>query len=92
MKIVFEEMENLIIAQAIAEQSHNFGKIYVDIDGIEFEVDFEKSWDGYQEEDTGAYITTDSWVRVCNIQCGDIKLDFDSKKIESAAQSFMYYV
>lgn len=89
MKIVFEDKENLVIAQAIAEANEYSGKLFVDIDGIEFEVDYEKSWYGYQEDNTGAWVATDVWARLCNLQCGDIKLSYDERKIQSEAMSFM---
>lgn len=89
MRISFEKEDAYVIAQAIAEENELFGKIFVDIDGIEFEVDYEKSWEGYQEENTGAWVTTDACVRLCNLQCGDIKLSYDEREIERAALSFM---
>lgn len=93
MYIVFEEKDYMAIAKMIRDSDIDNGTDSIEIQGLEFEVNFTKEVDGYYEDDytngTGTWVTTSAYIRVMNIRCDGIEIDYSGRKLESIVEEFI---
>ena len=93
MYIELEEKDYREIAQMIADSDINSGSEYVNIDGLEFEVQFTKDVEGYYEDNydngTGAWVCTDAVVHVYDVSCENVKVFFNNSEITYLAQDYL---
>ena len=93
MYIVFEEKDYMAIAKMISESRIEDGTDSIEMQGLEFEVTFTKEVDGYYEDGyengTGAWVTTSAYIRVMNIRCDGIEIDYSGRKLKSITEDFI---
>lgn len=93
MYIQLEDKDYKVIAKSIADNIKDEGVLCVDIDGMEFKVEFSKTAEGHYENNELTYaldfVIDCLHVGVYCIYSGDFDVHFEESDIEGYARDFL---